>query len=115
MLLYRVPEICFLSSVMTILSNEPLRLSQCSEYCRTSVGGRANVFLVRLILNRLLRAGGHVSIDAETIARRYAVRPGCRLVGCQAIGIAVFSMNIRALALEPRQIPPIDEFLLRFM
>lgn len=70
---------------------------------------------MRLILNGLVCPRDDVSIDAETIARRYAVRPGCRFVGCQAIGIAVFSMNIRALALEPRQVPPIDEFLLRFM
>jgi hypothetical protein len=56
-----------------------------------------------------------MSIDAEAIGRRYAVRPGCRFVGYKAVGIAVFSMNIRALALEPRQVPPIDEFLLRFM
>src|SRR5947199_9774405 len=56
-----------------------------------------------------------MSIDAEAIGRRYGVRPGCRFVGYKAVGIAVFSMSIRALAVEPRQIPPIDEFLLRFM
>jgi hypothetical protein len=54
-------------------------------------------------------------IDPDAIARRYAVRPGCRFVGYKAVGLAVFSMNVRALSLEPREIPPIDEFLVRFM
>jgi len=54
-------------------------------------------------------------IDAEAIARRYAVRPGCRFVGFKAVGISVFVLKVRALVLEPREVPPIEEFLLRFL
>lgn len=56
-----------------------------------------------------------MSINAEAIARRYATRPGCRFIGYTPIGIAVFSMNLRALVLEPRIVPPIEEFILRFL
>jgi hypothetical protein len=50
---------------------------------------------------------------AEAIARRYAHRPGCRFVGAQEVGIAVYLMDLRIIIVEPRDIPPVDEFLLR--
>lgn len=56
-----------------------------------------------------------MSIDAEAVARRYANREGCRFVAYAAVGIAVFDMNIRALVLESHELPPLDEFTLRFM
>jgi hypothetical protein len=49
----------------------------------------------------------------EAIARRYAHRPGCRFVGAQEVGIAVYLMDLRVIIIEPRDIPPVDEFLLR--
>jgi hypothetical protein len=51
------------------------------------------------------------SVDA--VARRYACRPGCRSVSAQEVGIAVFVMDLRVILVEPKEIPPIDEFLLR--
>lgn len=49
----------------------------------------------------------------ESVARRYAYRPGCRFVGAQEVGIAVFVMDLRVIVMESKDIPPIDEFLLR--
>jgi hypothetical protein len=54
-------------------------------------------------------------IDAECIARRYAIRPGCRFRGYKAIALPVFSMNLRVLCIESTSIPPIEEFLLRLL
>ena len=54
-------------------------------------------------------------LDAEAVASRFAMRAGCRFIGCKPVGIAVFSMNLRVLVLEPRTVPPIEEFLLRFL
>lgn len=54
-------------------------------------------------------------IDAEAIARRFASRPGCRFLGFKAVGLSVFVLKVRAVVLEPRHVPPIEEFLLRFM
>ena len=54
-------------------------------------------------------------ITAESVAQRYAHRPGCRFVSAQEVGIAVYVMDLRVILIEPREIPPIDEFLLRAM
>ena len=54
-------------------------------------------------------------IDAECIARRFAIRPGCRFRGYKAIALPVFSMNLRVLCIESSDIPPIEEFLLRLI
>lgn len=54
-------------------------------------------------------------IDVEAIAKRHAVRPGCRFIGFKAVGISVFVLKVRALVIEPRELPPIEEFLLRFL
>jgi PLD-like domain len=51
----------------------------------------------------------------ESVARRYAHRPGCRFVSAQEVGIAVFVLDLRVILIEPREVPPIDEFLLRAM
>ena len=56
-----------------------------------------------------------MNLHAEAVARRYAVRPGCRFIGYRETGLVVFAMNLRVLAVEPRSISPIDEFLLRFL
>jgi hypothetical protein len=53
--------------------------------------------------------------SVESVARRYAHRPGCRFVSAQEVGIAVFVMDLRVILIEPREVPPIDEFLLRAM
>jgi hypothetical protein len=52
-------------------------------------------------------------VSPESVARRYAHRPGCRFVGFQEVAIAVFLMDVRVVLLKPRPVPPIDEFLLR--
>ena len=49
----------------------------------------------------------------ESVARRFAYRPGCRFVGAQEVGIAVFVLDLRVIVVESKDIPPIDEFLLR--
>ena len=49
----------------------------------------------------------------ESVARRYANRPGCRFVGAREVGITVFLMDLRAVIVEPKDVPPVDEFLLR--
>lgn len=56
-----------------------------------------------------------MSFDAEAIAMRYANRPGCRFVGYKAVGICVFALKLRAIVLEAREVPPIEEFVLRFL
>lgn len=56
-----------------------------------------------------------MSLQADAVARRYANRPGCRFVSFRGVGLAVFSMNVRVLSLEPRTVPPLDEFILRLM
>ena len=62
-----------------------------------------------------IRGEGAVNFDAESIAMRYANRPGCRFLGFKAIGICVFALRLRAIVLEAREIPPIEEFVLRFL
>jgi PLD-like domain len=56
-----------------------------------------------------------VNLHAEAVAQRYAMRPGCRFLGFREVGLAVFAMNLRVLIVEPRQMSPIDEFILRLM
>ncbi len=51
----------------------------------------------------------------ESVGRRYARRPGCKFVSAKEVGIAVFVMDLRVILIEPREVPPIDEFLLRAM
>jgi hypothetical protein len=53
--------------------------------------------------------------SVESVARRYAHRPGCRFVSAREVGIAVFVMDLRVILIEAREVPPIDEFLLRAM
>lgn len=53
------------------------------------------------------------SIPAAVIAQRYSERPGCRFVGCREVGIPVFLMDLRACVVETRELPTVDEFLLR--
>lgn len=53
--------------------------------------------------------------SVEAVARRYAHRAGCRFVGAQEVGVAVYVMDLRVILIEPREIPPVDEFLLRAM
>lgn len=56
-----------------------------------------------------------MSHQAEAIGIRYASRPGCTFLGFREVGLAVFAMDVRVLAVEAREIPPIEEFVLRFM
>lgn len=56
-----------------------------------------------------------MSISPEDVARRYANRPGCRLIGYEPVGLCVFAMTLRVIAVEETEIPPIDEFLLRLL
>lgn len=50
---------------------------------------------------------------SEIAARRYANRPGYRFVAAREVGIAVFVMDLRVIVVEPKDLPPVDEFLLR--
>lgn len=54
-------------------------------------------------------------MSIEDVARRYANRPGCRLIGYESVGLCVFAMNLRVIAVEETEVPPIDEFLLRLL
>ncbi len=54
-------------------------------------------------------------LDAEAVAGRYANRPGYRFLAYREVGISVFAMNLNVLAIESRDIPPIEEFLLKFI
>lgn len=56
-----------------------------------------------------------MTVDPDAVARRFAIRPGCRFLGHKAVGLAVFSMDLRTLVLEPRHVPPIQEFVIRFV
>ncbi len=53
--------------------------------------------------------------NGETIARRFADRPGYRFLSYRMVGIAVFAMDLRVLSLESRPVPPIQEFLIKLM
>lgn len=54
-------------------------------------------------------------LTADQIAKRYANRPGCRLLGYHQVGISVFSMGVRVIVVEDSVLPPIDEFIVRTM
>jgi hypothetical protein len=51
--------------------------------------------------------------SVASVARKYSQRPGCRFLGAEEVGIAVFVMDLRVIVIESRQVPPVDEFLLR--
>ncbi len=51
--------------------------------------------------------------SVENVARRYAHRPGCRFLGAEEVGITVYLMDLRIIVIDARELPPIDEFLLR--
>ncbi|MDD5702143.1 MAG: phospholipase D-like domain-containing protein [Dehalococcoidales bacterium] len=53
--------------------------------------------------------------DVDAIASRFAERPGYRFVAYRGVAIAVYSMNLRILAVESRDIPPIHEFVIKLM
>jgi len=48
-------------------------------------------------------------LDAATVAKCYAHRPGCRFVAWQEVGIAVFVMEVRVVLLKTQPVPPVDE------
>ena len=51
--------------------------------------------------------------SVESVARKYSHRSGCRFLGAEDVGIAVFVMDLRVIVIESREVPPVDEFLLR--
>jgi hypothetical protein len=51
--------------------------------------------------------------SVASVAQKYSHRPGCRFLGAEEIGIAVFVMDLRVIVIESREVPPIEEFLLR--
>tara|TARA_R110002072_G_scaffold303078_1_gene492924 strand:- start:2045 stop:4420 length:2376 start_codon:yes stop_codon:yes gene_type:complete len=56
-----------------------------------------------------------IDLTPEQVAKRYANRPGCRLLGYEQVGLAVFSVNLRVIVVEDCALPPIDEFIVRTM
>ncbi len=56
-----------------------------------------------------------IELTPEQVAKRYANRPGCRLLGYEPVGLAVFSMSLRVIVVEDCALPPIDEFIVRTM
>jgi len=54
-------------------------------------------------------------IAPEKIAKRYAIREGCRLVDYKEVAFQLFELNLRVLAIESRDISPVVEFLLKFI
>lgn len=56
-----------------------------------------------------------IDLTPEQVAKRYANRPGCRLLGYEQVGISVFAMNLRVIVVEDCALPPIDEFIVRTM
>lgn len=56
-----------------------------------------------------------MGLDAESMARRFALRPGYRFVAYKGVALAVFAMDLRVLSLESRDVLPIQEFLIKFM
>jgi hypothetical protein len=51
--------------------------------------------------------------DVDEIARRYDNRPGFELVSVVEVGLAVTRINLTALTLARKPIPPIEEFILK--
>lgn len=53
--------------------------------------------------------------DAEAIAMRFANRPGCRFLGFKSVGICVYALKLRTVIVESTGMPPLEEFVLRFL
>ena len=51
--------------------------------------------------------------SVANVARKHSHRPGCRFLGAEEVGITVFVMDLRVIVIESREVPPVDEFLLR--
>jgi hypothetical protein len=50
---------------------------------------------------------------AERIAKRFAVRPGFDLVSYMDVGLPTYRLNVQAILLERKSIPPVAEFVLK--
>lgn len=55
----------------------------------------------------------HDKNDVDEIARRYDNRPGFELVSVVEVGLPVTKINLTALTLVRKRIPPIEEFVLK--
>ena len=51
--------------------------------------------------------------SVEKVAQRFSHRPGCRFVGAKKWALRCLSWTCDVIVVEPRDVPPIDEFLLR--
>jgi hypothetical protein len=49
----------------------------------------------------------------ESIARRYAHRPGFKLVAYAEVVLPIYRLRVRVITLDHKSIPPIEEFLLK--
>src|SRR5437868_4646654 len=47
------------------------------------------------------------------VAKRFQDRPGYRLADVAEVALPVYSLNVRALTLAHKRLPPIEEFILR--
>lgn len=52
-------------------------------------------------------------MNADEIVRRFSKRPGFKLVSYQEVGLPVWKLFLRILVLAHREIPPVEEFVLR--
>ena len=54
-----------------------------------------------------------VPFNSEEVARRYACRPGFRLADYAEVGLPVYRLTVQAYFLSRKQIPPVEEFVLK--
>lgn len=54
-----------------------------------------------------------VPFNPEEVARRYACRPGFRLADYTEVGLPVYRLTVQAYFLSRKQIPPVEEFVLK--
>ena len=54
-----------------------------------------------------------ISPNPEEVARRYACRPGFRLADYAEVGLPVYRLTVQAYFLSRKQIPPVEEFVLK--
>ena len=56
---------------------------------------------------------GIQDLNDELHIKRYQDRPGYRLADVAEVGLPVYSLNVQALTLAHKRLPPIEEFILR--
>lgn len=60
-----------------------------------------------------MRAKGVQKLNTDQIIARYKQRSGFRLADYAEVGLPIYTLNVQALTLAHKRLPPIEEFILR--